>query len=147
MSVFPFISPELLRENSKTEALPLFQEYAYDFDNNRLKLRDGCPYLIEGNEALKVWIFKALHTTRFRHVAYSPSFGNEIESVIGRTMDPGILNSEVQRFVIEALMVNPYIEELNNFQFTKTNSHLAVEFDVTTVYGIMTDRLEIKEAA
>lgn len=147
MSVFPFISPELLQEDRKPEDLLLFREYAYDFEHNRLKLRDGRPYLIEGNEALKVWIFKALHTTRFRHVAYSPSFGNEVESVIGRTMDPGILSSELQRFVIEALMVNPYIEELNNFKFTRSGSHLAVEFDVTTVYGTMADRLEIKEVS
>lgn len=147
MSIFPFISPELLQEDAKAEDLPLFREYAYDFEHNRLAVRDGRPYLIEGNEALKVWIFKALHTTRFRHVAYSPSFGNEIEAVIGRSMDAGILNSEIRRYIIEALMVNPYIEELNNFKFSRDGSRLAVEFDVTTIYGAMSERLEVKEVA
>ena len=32
-------------------------------------------------------------------------------------------------------MVNPYIEELGNFQISQTGSGVAVEFDCTTVYG------------
>jgi hypothetical protein len=144
MSIFPFISPELLEETA-SENLPVFQEFAYDFEHNRLKLRDGKPYLVSGNEALEVWIFKALHTPRFRHTAYSPSFGNEIKTLIGHTLDPGILNSEIRRFIIEALMVNPYIKELNNFKFIREGSRLAVEFDCSTVYGKMSERLSLKE--
>lgn len=144
MSVFPFISPELLKEESASEDLPIFREFAYDFEHNRLKLQNGKPYLVSGNEALKVWIFKALHTPRFRHTAYSPSFGNEIETLIGRTLDPGILNSEIRRFIIEALMVNPYIKELNNFKFIRDGSCLSVEFDCSTVYSKMSENLLLK---
>ena len=32
-------------------------------------------------------------------------------------------------------MVNPYIEELSNFQFEQSSSGVWVEFDCTTVYG------------
>ncbi len=42
---------------------------------------------------------------------------------------------ELKRFIIEALMVNPYIEELSNFQFEQSGSGVRVEFDCTTVYG------------
>ena len=48
----------------------MFREYAYDFENNCLLLRDGNTYLVEGNEALRIWIFKALTTERFRYTAY-----------------------------------------------------------------------------
>lgn len=43
----------------------MFREYAYDFENNRLLLRDGNTYLVEGNEALRIWIFKALSQSGF----------------------------------------------------------------------------------
>ena len=63
MSVFPFITPP---EDSQrvTGSLPMFREYAYDFANNCLLLKDGQTYLVEGNEALRIWIFKALATDR-----------------------------------------------------------------------------------
>ena len=69
MSIFPFIDPETLAA-SQDNALPMFREYAYDYENNRLLLRDGQTYLVEGNEALRIWIFKALDTERFRYTAY-----------------------------------------------------------------------------
>ena len=50
MSVFPFIDPDALQQEESTE-LPLFREYAYDFENNRLLLKNGQTYLVEGNEA------------------------------------------------------------------------------------------------
>ena len=46
MSIFPFISPEVL-ESGQASELPMFREYAYDFENNRLLLRDGNTYLVE----------------------------------------------------------------------------------------------------
>ena len=46
MSIFPFISPEIL-ESGQASELPMFREYAYDFENNRLLLRDGNTYLVE----------------------------------------------------------------------------------------------------
>ena len=68
MSVFPFITPPSSTEDSTT-ALPMFREYAYDYENNCLLLRDGNTYLVEGNEALRIWIFKALATERFRYLS------------------------------------------------------------------------------
>ena len=82
MSIFPFISPEVL-ESSESSELPMFREYAYDFENNCLLLRDGNTYLVEGNEALRIWIFKALTTERFRYTAYDGAFGSEIHTLIG----------------------------------------------------------------
>ena len=84
MSIFPFISPEIL-ESGQASELPMFREYAYDFENNRLLLRDGNTYLVEGNEALRIWIFKALSTERFRYTAYDSAFGSEIHTPVSYT--------------------------------------------------------------
>ena len=134
MSIFPFISPEVL-EGEQSNELPLFREYAYDFENNRLLLRDGNTYLVEGNEALRIWIFKALATERFRYTAYDAAFGSEIETLPGKSLNNEIANSELKRFITEAIMVNPYIVELSNFQFTQSLSGTTVSFDCETVYG------------
>lgn len=134
MSIFPFIDPEAVVAE-QTNELPLFQEYAFDYENNRLLLRDGQTYLVEGNEALRIWIVKALVTERFRYTAYDTDYGSEIDTLIGGQMNSDIAMSELKRFIIEALMVNPYIVELSNFQFTQSGSGVTVEFDCTTVYG------------
>ena len=133
MSIFPFIDPEALAA-SQDNPLPMFREYAYDYENNRLLLRDGQTYLVEGNEALRIWIFKALDTERFRYTAYDSDYGSEIDTLIG-AVNSSVILPELKRFIIEALMVNPYIEELSNFQFEQSGSGVRVEFDCTTVYG------------
>lgn len=136
MSVFPFISPEILTENAP-EALPLFREYAYDMENNRLLLRGGKTYLVEGNRALEIWIYKTLFTERFRYIAYDADYGSELDTLIGCPPNDDVVQSEIKRMIIEALMVNPYIEELSNFKFTAGDCSLRVDFDCATVYGIM----------
>lgn len=98
MSIFPFISPEML-ENGQVSELPMFREYAYDFENNCLLLRDGNTYLVEGNEALRIWIFKALTTERFRYTAYDSAFGSEIHTLIGSSSHSDIVKSELKRFI------------------------------------------------
>ena len=130
MSIFPFISPEILEADQNSNR-PLFREYAYDFENNRLLLRNGNTYLVEGNEALRIWIFKALITERFRYTAY----GSEIHTLIGTPSHSEVVKSEIKRFIIEALMVNPYISEISDFVFTQTKSGIQTDFTCTTVYG------------
>ena len=143
MSIFPFHDPDALRQEESTE-LPLFREYAYDFENNRLLLKNGQTYLVEGNEALRIWIYKALATERFRYAAYDSDFGSEIDTLIGSPLHGDIAKSELKRFIVEALMVNPYIEELGNFQISQTGSGVTAEFDCTTVYGPDKIRWEAK---
>lgn len=133
MSIFPFIDPDALAAN-QDKALPMFREYAYDYENNCLLLRNGQTYLVEGNEALRIWIFKALTTERFRYTAYDSDYGSEIDTLIG-TVNSSVILPELKRFIIEALMVNPYIEELGNFRFEQSGSGVLAEFDCTTVYG------------
>lgn len=138
MSIFPFISPESYSDGSQTaQELPLFAEYAYDFKKNALRLKNGKTYLVYGNEALQIWIYKALKTQRFQFIGYTRAYGNEAETLYGMAMNQDIFKSELRRFIIEALMVNPYIVELSNFTFEFEGSKVTVNFDCTTIYGEM----------
>ena len=56
-SIFPFTVESEVPDQASGEELPVFRELAYDYENNRLLRRGGKPYLIEKDEALKVWIY------------------------------------------------------------------------------------------
>lgn len=108
MSIFPFIDSTSTSAETSDE-LPMLKEYAYDFEKNELLLdEEGRTYLVNGNEALRIWIFKALITERFHYTAYSFAFGSEIQDqIIGHSMNVEIVKLEIERFIIETLMVNP----------------------------------------
>ena len=75
--------------------------------------------------------------------AYTHTFGNEMENVIGISNDPDIIDSELKRYITEALMVNPYIQELSDFSFHHEKDIVSVSFSVTTVYGRFTHESEV----
>ena len=129
MSVFPFTVdvPEL---EDREEALPVFRELAYDYEKNCLLRRGGRPYLIEKDDALQVWIYKALKTKRFVWPAYTHTYGSEIENVIGLSNDPAVIDSEIKRYITETLMVNPYLQELSDFTFAHERDTVTVELSL-----------------
>ena len=52
---------------------------------------------------------------------------------------------EIERFIIEALMVNPYIKRLDNFIFENTSTGMTVSFDCTSIYGSNTILVPVRE--
>ncbi len=139
MGIFPFIN----QETTEDTELEVFKEYAFDFVKNEFKTINDSTYLVEKNEALEIWIYKTLHTERFMYLAYSSVYGNEVYTLIGK-VNTQVLNTEMQRFIVEALMVNPYIKELSEFKFAGDGSEMEVEFLVTTIYGDMLFSTEYK---
>ena len=110
------------------EHADLFAEWAYPvaYKVGQIRRYNGC----------------LLYTS---YTAYDSACGSEIHTLIGSAIHSEIVTSELKRFIIEALMVNPYISELSNFQFTRTESGVQVEFDCTTIYGAMTVEWDAKE--
>ena len=141
-SVFPFTS-HVKKSLSNTKKLPVFREYAYDFERNCLKLRAGKSYLVEKDEALKIWIYHALNVPRYIFRAHSQEYGNELAHLIGCADGREVAESETKRYIIEAVMVNPYIQELNSFQFEYGHASMNVIFEVTTLYGRFTHESEV----
>ena len=139
MGVFPFTS---YASSGTADELPLFMEMAYDYEKNCLLKKSGKTYKVYKDEAIKIWIYKALKVKRFVYSSYTHAYGNEIENIIGNTSDKGIFESEVKRYITECLMVNPYIQEVNNFSF-EYDEKIIITFDVTTIYGRFTYEKEI----
>lgn len=136
-SNFAFI-PNTLTDTTElqtTVELPIFKELAYDFETGQLKTRGGQYYYVDKNEALKIWIFKALFTSRYTYLAYSTNYGNEIYTLIGRYLENKLLLSELRRMIEEALLCNPYITSLSDFDVKQEGSKVTCTYSVNTVYG------------
>lgn len=137
MKLFPELT--VPKEGSLTEEFPVYREWAYDFKRNEFLLRKGEYYLVEKNEALRIWCYKALKTKRYVFQAYSRAFGSELENALGVSMNREIVESEIERYITECLMVNPYISEVEELEFSyETGVH--VRCTVTTIY----DRIELE---
>lgn len=130
---YPFAGSSASTNNKE---LPLYREYAWNFDTDKFIYDNaGNHVFVEGNEAIKVWIYKALKTERFRYTAYSWQYGIELKKFIGKVMTAGERISEFKRAIIECLMVNPYIKSINSITISQEKTKLTCEIDLTTVYG------------
>lgn len=133
---FPFIGSNATEDTA--DDLPLFKEYAWDFEQNKFIYDDnGNHILLTGNDALEVWIYKALKTERFDYLAYSWQYGIELKPFIGKVMSVQERYSELKRVITECLMVNPYIKSIDSFNIDqqKHGETALLTIGLTTVYG------------
>ena len=59
--LFPIIQPEAVQGGTE---LPLYREVKWDFEKGEPVFRGGEPVVVEGAEAIKTWVWKALVTER-----------------------------------------------------------------------------------
>lgn len=125
--------------------LPVFKELAFDFETGQLLTKGGQYYYVEKNEALKIWIWKALFASRYTYLAYSTDYGNEIYTLIGRYLEKQLLYSELKRMIEEALLCNPYIISLTDFQVEAKGSKVTCLFEINTIYGSVAEAYTYEE--
>ena len=130
---------------SEPAALPLYTEWAVDWETGAFALRNGRPYPVTGTEALKIWVRCALHpeSERFRFTAHTHDYGNEFAALLGGVTDQGSLESRLRQTIREALLVSPYITGVDGFSFRKKGSLVEAEFTVHTVYENFSQKLEV----
>jgi len=135
--IFPFIDPQAIE--TEAVALPMAKEYAWNFDKLKpeFKFRNGKMYLVEGKEAIKVWLWKLFMTTRYREIIFDWDYGSELENLIGQGYTQGLLNSEAERYVREAIRFNlkDYVTDVRNVVVTFFEGTLTIEFTAITPYG------------
>lgn len=115
--------------------LPLCREIAWDYQNHVPIWRRGEPVAVTGKEAVKVWIFKALLTPRFKYEIYTWAYGSEFESLIGQAYTPQLKQSECARYLRECLLINPYITSVTGIETDFQGSTLTVSCTAHTIYG------------
>lgn len=129
MSLFPFIRSDIEEEHLITT----YKEYEFDFNNDTLTGKQ-----LEGKEALKMWIYKALLTPRYVHPIYTWDYGQDLDELIGRGYEVGYIKSEVERKVTECLLVNNRITRCHSFDINLINDNLQINFTAETIFGEVT---------
>ena len=131
---FPFVGGGNIE--SIHQELPLFVEYDWDFEHNTFKHDSlGNRIMVAANDALKVWVYKALMTERNQYLAYSNRYGIELKPFVGKVMSIGERYSELKRVIIECLMVNPYIKSVDSVEFEEVQDKVEWFITLTTIYG------------
>lgn len=131
MSILPtFISDQVEETASTSAVLTIPREYGINF-----RTGDLTGGIVEGLEAVKVWIWNCLHTERFRHAIYSWQYGAEYEQYIGQTITDEYLQSDCQAETEEALMVSPYITGITDFSASMDGTTLYIRFTAETTLG------------
>ena len=125
---------------SKTEEgggrdFPLYREAAWDFERDVPVFRQGEPVVVTGKEALKVWIWRAIRTPRFRYEIYTWAYGSEFESLLGQAYTDAVKTAEAPRYLRECLLINPYITAVKNIAVSFESAKLTVAGTAVTIYG------------
>ena len=92
---------------------------------------------------MKVWIYKALKTERYRYMAYlhgdynaEGNYGTELERFIGTRSNSEISTTEIKRYIKDGLLVNPYIKSVDAIETTvRDGENLTLTVNLTSVYG------------
>ena len=134
MSIFPMVQPTATAAG-EAQTLPLCQEVAWDFEKNIPIFCQGEPVTVTGNEAVKVWIWKAIHTARYRYEIYSSDYGSELESLTGQAHTSALKGAEAPRYLKECLLINPYITAVTDVSVTFDADRLTITGVAVTIYG------------
>lgn len=131
MSLFfpAYIEDEEGLEGEEEEtAVP--KEYGVDFSTGQLT-----GEVVEGLEAVKVWIWFALQTPRYRHYIYTWDYGSEFEGLAKQTYSEEYLEAEAYRMAEECLLVNENIEGISDFSVNIGTDTASISFVAETLYG------------
>lgn len=134
MSILPSFLQELsdtktTREDD-SQVVKVPREYGIDFHTGQLTGK-----IVEGLEAIKVWIWLCMHTERFRHAIYSADYGTSLEQYIGHMLSEEYINTDCESEISDALLINEYIESIEEFEVVRNSDSLNISFRVVTKFG------------
>lgn len=88
---------------------------------------------VDGMEALKQSIYKALSTEQYEYPIYSFQYGIAWKQLIGE--DRSYVRAELRRMVEELLMHDDRIQSVDSFEFSFSGDSCHCSFDVSSIYG------------
>lgn len=130
MGLFPTYIEDNVAGVEKQEENQVPKEYEIDFKTGQLT-----GNIVEGIEAIKIWIWLALQTPRYRYYVYTWDYGNEFEDLIGQGYSEEYIEAETKRMTEDSLLINKNIQGITNFAVNMENDTLTISFVANTIYG------------
>ena len=131
MSILPtFMEEQISAYQEASSVIEIPKEYEIDLNSGQLTGR-----IVEGTEALKVWIWLCLKTQRFRYPIFSWDYGIDIDQYIGEALSDEYLETDLRDEISDALCVNPYITGISNYVFERIGEKVRVSFSVDNTLG------------
>lgn len=119
---------------NKKQNLPICKEIAWNFDTDNPILEYGDYIYVYKDEAIKVWVYKALLTRRKEYNIYSWNYGSDIHVLRGKKAI-GTLKVDVERYIIECLSSYNYILETKVDEIIVEGDQITAKVILTTVYS------------
>lgn len=133
--MLPFSNNIDFNTTNNIEELPLIKEIAWDFDKDIPIIEYNTFKVVTGDEAIKVWVYKALKTERYKYLIYSWNYGSELDTLIGYKYPQDLLRPELERYIKECLSVNPYILNITLEDTILDKGVLQVNLTLDTIYN------------
>lgn len=104
--------------------------YRLDLDRGRI------VGTVDGIEAVRQAIRKAIITPRFRCLIYDSQYGSEIEETIAaKDADEDYIRATAEGFVKDALLPDTRIIDISDFEFDFANDAAHIKFTAETIFG------------
>lgn len=95
----------------------------------------------DGYDAVKQAVDIILNTDRYKWQIYEPSSGTDYTGLIGE--DPGYVAVELRRRIEDALKMDSRVLGIEQYVASAAEDRLTVSFVVDTVFGAITQELEV----
>ncbi len=91
---------------------------------------------IDGIEAVRQAIQKAIITPRFKCLIYDNQYGSEIEETItAKDADENYVRATAEGFIKDALLPDSRIIDISDFEFDFANDAAHIKFTAETIFG------------
>lgn len=104
--------------------------YKLDLDKGRIVGR------VDGQEAVRQAIRKAIITPRFKCLIYDHQYGSEIEeAIIQKDATQEYTRAVLPGFIRDALKPDTRVLDVSNFEFDFSGDEVVITFDADTIFG------------
>ena len=108
----------------------------FDFEKHEFILSPtGKQKTVTGSNAWAEWCVKAISSERYKYLIYSDNYGEEIDTLLGKSYPKKVVESEIKRMVKDCLMAYKRTASVDNFTFTWIDDGIMFTCDVKNTIG------------
>ncbi|MDQ0060128.1 DUF2634 domain-containing protein [Paenibacillus harenae] len=125
------LTPDIGFPDVIVQKKPVLRTYSLDLETGEIGRQ------IDGLEAVKQFIHKAIQTIRYAYPIYSNDYGCEVQLMLGKAYSQGFIQVEMIRMITEALIYDERINRVYEFEIEWENDEVKVSFLVDSTLGMI----------